>query len=282
MTMKIVPLSGSIGAEIQGVNLAKLEDGAFAGIRQALLDHSVICFRDQNLTPDEQLAFAEQWGEIHLHPYLNGLPERPEIMEIVKEAGERNRFGDHWHTDQIFTPNPAMATMLYAREVPPVGGDTLFASLTHAYEALSDGMKAMACRLRTVNQYDKQAPRSRRMAEKIPDQDKPADLATHPLVRVHPETGNRALYLNDMRTTRHFDGMTREESRPLIEYLLQHTTRPEFTCRLRWELGTLAIWDNRCLLHMALDDYPDHRRVMHRITVKGDPTIGVDQVEAAE
>ena len=280
--METKPLSGSIGAEIHGVNLAKLDNGVFSDIRLALLDHAVICFRDQTLTPDEQLAFAEQWGEIHLHPYLKGLPERPEIMEIVKEAGEQNRFGDHWHTDQIFTPNPAMATMLYAQEVPPVGGDTLFASLTHAYDALSDGMKAMACHLRSVNQYDKQAPRSRRMAEKIPDQDKPADMAIHPLVRVHPETGKRALYLNDMRTTRHIDGMTREESRPLIEYLLQHTTKPEFTCRLRWEPGTLAIWDNRCLLHMALDDYPNYRRVMHRITIKGEPTIGVDQAAATE
>jgi taurine dioxygenase len=143
-------------------------------------------------------------------------------------------------------------------------------------------MKAMACHLRTVNQYDKQAPRSRRMAEKIPDQNKPADLAIHPLVRVHPETGKRALYLNDMRTTRHIDGMSREESQPLIEYLLRHATRPEFTCRLRWESGTLAIWDNRCLLHMALDDYPNHRRVMHRITIKGEPTIGVDQAAAKE
>jgi taurine dioxygenase len=280
--METKPLSGSIGAEIHGVNLAKLDNGVFSDIRQALLDHAVICFRDQTLTPDEQLAFAEQWGEIHLHPYLKGLPERPEIMEIVKEAGEQNRFGDHWHTDQIFTLSPAMATMLYAQEVPPVGGDTLFASLTHAYDALSDGMKAMACHLRTVNQYDKQAPRSRRMAEKIPDQNKPADLAIHPLVRVHPETGKRALYLNDMRTTRHIDGMSREESQPLIEYLLRHATRPEFTCRLRWEPGTLAIWDNRCLLHMALDDYPNHRRVMHRITIKGEPTIGVDQAAAKE
>lgn len=281
MAIETLPLSGSIGAEIKGVDLARLDDAGFSDIHRALLEHSVICFREQNLTPAQQLAFAKRWGDIHLHPYLDGLPDCPEIIEIVKEAGERNRFGDHWHTDQIFTPTPAMATMLYAKEVPPVGGDTMFASLHHAYDALSDGMKALACRLRTYNLYDKQAPRSRRMSAKIPDQDKPTEPAVHPLVRVHPETGRRGLYINEMQTTRRLDGMTVEESRPLIEYLVRHATRPEFTCRIRWDVGTLAIWDNRCLMHMALDDYPDYRRVMHRITIKGDATIGVDQNDIA-
>ena len=283
MAIEISSLSGSIGAEVTGIDLSKIGEAGFAEIRQALLDHGVICIRDQDLTPDQQVAFAERWGEIHLHPYLKGLPDRPEIMEIVKEAGERNRFGDHWHTDQIFTPTPAMATMLYAKEVPLAGGDTQFASLTLAYEALSEGMKAMVGRLSTVNQYDKHATRSRRMSEKIPDQDVPAEVATHPLVRVHPETGKPALYLNAMQTTRHFAGMTPEESRPLIAYLLDHATRPEFTCRVRWRPGTLGMWDNRCLLHMALDDYPDHRRVMHRITIKGGPVVGLETTsEAAE
>jgi len=281
MAAEAVPLSGSIGAEIKGVDLAQLDDVGFADIHRALLDHGVIFFRDQNLTPAQQLAFAVRWGDIHQHPYLDGLPDCPEIIEIVKEAGERNRFGDHWHTDQIFTPAPAMATMLYAKEVPPVGGDTMFASLSHAYDALSDGMKDLACRLRTYNLYDKQAPRSRRMSAKIPDQDKPAEPAIHPLVRVHPETGRRGLYITEMQTTRRLDGMTVEESRPLIEYLLRHATRPEFTCCIRWDVGTLAIWDNRCLMHLALDDYPDYRRVMHRITIKGDATIGVDQNDIA-
>ena len=281
MALEAVPLSGAIGAEIKGVDLATLDDATFEDVHRALLDHGVICFRGQTLTPDRQLAFAARWGEIHLHPYLDGLPDRSEIIEIVKEAGERNRFGDHWHTDQIFTPAPAMATMLYAKEVPPVGGDTLFASLSHAYDSLSDGMKALACRLRTYNLYDKQATRSRLMSAKIPDQEKPADPAIHPLVRLHPETGRRGLYLTETQTTRRFDGMTEEESRPLIEYFLRQTTRPEFTCRIKWEVGTLAIWDNRCLMHLALDDYPDYRRVMHRITIKGEPTVGVDGADIA-
>lgn len=279
MTLDAIPLSGSIGAEIKGVDLAVLDDAGFDGIRQALLDHCVICFRDQDISPEQQIAFARRWGGIHDHPYLNALPDHPEIIEIVKEAGERNRFGDHWHTDQIFTPNPAMATMLYAKEVPPVGGDTLFASLYHAYDALSDGMKEMAGRLCTYNVYNKQAPRSRRMSAKIPDPEKPADPAIHPLVCVHPETGRRVLYFNDPRTTLRFDKMTTEESLPLINHLLRHATRPEFTCRVRWEVGTLVIWDNRCLLHQALDDYPDYRRVMHRITIEGQPTIAAAAAE---
>lgn len=275
MGIEILPLSGTIGAEIKGIDLTNLEAEDLDTLRRSLLNHAVICIRDQDLSPSQQINFAAQWGEIHLHPYLKGLSDHPEIMEIVKEAGEHNRFGDHWHTDQIFTPTPAMATMLYAKEVPPAGGDTLFASLTHAYATLSDGMKTMVDQLSTVNQYDKKATRSRRMTEKISEQDTAAETAIHPLVRVHPETGKPALYLTAMQTTRHFAGLTPEESRPLIEYLLTHATRPEFTCRLRWRPGTLGIWDNRCLLHMALDDYPNHRRVMHRITLKGGPVVGI-------
>lgn len=168
-----------------------------------------------------------------------------------------------------------MATMLYAREVPPAGGDTLFASLYHAHDALSDGMRAMLGGLRTYSIYNKERPRSRRMANKVTEREKPAEPAIHPLIRVHPETGRRALYISDTQTTRCLHGMREAESRPLLDYLLAHATRPEFTCRVSWDVGSLAIWDNRCLLHMALDDYPNHRRVMHRITIKGEATIGV-------
>ena len=214
-----------------------------------------------------------RWNEPHLHPYLNGLPEHPEIIEIIKEPSDPNNFGDHWHTDQIFTPAPAMATMLYAKEVPEIGGDTLFACMEHAYDALSTGMKKMVGQLSTFNQYDKQAPRSGKMRAKIPAFDKPTTPAIHPLVRQHPETQRPSLYLTDMETTLHFEDMTPEESRPLIKYLLRHATQPEFTCRLDWQVGTLGIWDNRKVLHMALNDYPGKRRVMHRITMKGNPPI---------
>lgn len=274
--MKTRMLSGSIGAEITDVDLANLDGSAFADIHQAFLDHGVIVVRDQDLRPDQMLEFAALWGAVHLHPYLSGLPDQPEIIEIVKEVGERNRFGAHWHTDQIFTPTPAKATMLYAREVPPRGGDTIFASLGHAYAALSPGMRDMLAPLWTYSIYNKQRPRSRRMAAKIKGVETPAEPAIHPLIRQHPETGQPVLYLSDRQTTRHIDGMTEAESQPLLDYLLAHSTRPEFTCRIRWAVGTLALWDNRQLLHMALDDYPDHRRVMHRITIKGEPTVGIN------
>ena len=237
MPFEAVPLSGSLGAEIRGVDVASLDDAGFAAVHAALLDHGVIYFRDQELDPDAYLAFAKRWGEVHLHPYLKGLDDRPEIIEIVREADDPTGFADHWHTDQSFTQRPAMATMLYAKEVPAAGGDTLFANLHAPYDALSDGMKALAAGLRTHNLYNKQAPRSAKMAQRVTDKDKPAEPAFHPLVRVHPETGRPALYLNDSRSTRRFEGMTEEESLPLLDWLMSHATRPEFTCRLRWEAG---------------------------------------------
>ena len=280
MALRTVPLSGALGAEIAGVDPAALDDAGFAEVRAALLEHGVVFFRGLDIGPDDYLAFARRWGEVHLHPYLKGLDGRPEIIEILREPRDPVGFADHWHTDQIFTPAPAMATLLYARETPAAGGDTMFASLTRAWDALSDGMKAMAARLRTVNVYDKRAPRSANMAARVPDKDRPAEPAIHPLARVHPETGRVALYISDARATRRFEDMTEEESRPLLDWLMRHATRPEFTCRLRWEPGTLAVWDNRATMHMAVNDYFGQRRLMHRITIRGGPAIGLGDAAA--
>jgi len=274
MSLEIEQIAGALGAEIKGINISNISNEEFELINTALLNHGVVFFRGQSLTPFEQLRFAKLWNEPHLHPYLNGLPDYPEIIEIVKEPDDRNNFGDHWHTDQIFTPTPAMATMLYAKEVPPIGGDTMFACMNQAYDSLSDGMKQMARDMVTSNRYDKSAARSNKMSKKITNKDEPATTSLHPLVTVHPDTGLPALYITDPQTTTHFKDMTREESLPIINFFLHHATRPEFTCRLNWEAGTLAIWDNRRVLHMALNDYPGQRRVMHRITIKGTPPIG--------
>lgn len=283
MPVQTLPLTGSLGAEVKGVDIAQIDDATFRDVHQALLAHGVIYFRNQTLTPDQQLAFARRWGDVHLHPYLRGLPDRPEIIEIIKEPEDRANFGDSWHTDQIFTPEPAMGTMLYARVMPAAGGDTLFTNLYKAYETLSPGMQALASRLHTWNIYDRGKPRASKMSAKV-EQEKAPVPAIHPLVRLHPETGRPVLYVNDIGTQRRFDGLTEEESRPLLEYFMKHATRPEFTCRLRWEVGTLAIWDNRCLMHMALNDYHGHRRVMHRITIKGGRTVGIAEAprQAAE
>jgi taurine dioxygenase len=279
MAIEIHPLAGTIGAEIHGVDVATIDDATFDAVNQALLDHGVIVIRDQDITPAEQIAFAKRWNGLHTHPYLAGLPEHPELIEIVKEPDEEGGFGAHWHTDQIFTPAPAMATMLYAKVVPAFGGDTLFASMPTAYEALSDGMKAMLRDVRTLSQYNKTAKRSGKMSGKVTDVDKPSEPAIHPIVRVHPETGRPGLYINEMENLRHLDGMTAEESTPIINYLIRHATRPEFTCRVRWEVGSLGIWDNRQVMHMALNDYPGQRRVMHRLTINGDVPFGLGEAE---
>jgi taurine dioxygenase len=279
MAIEIVPLAGTVGAEIHGVDVANLDDATFTVVNQALLDHGVIVLRNQDITPAQQIAFAKRWNGLHTHPYLKGLAEHPELIEIVKEPDEEGGFGAHWHTDQIFTPAPAMATMLYAKVVPAYGGDTLFASMPTAYEALSDGMKAMLREVRTLSQYNKTAKRSGKMSGKVTDLDKPSEPAVHPIIRVHPETGKPGLYINEMENLRHLDGMTVEESTPIINYLIRHATRPEFTCRVRWEVGSLGVWDNRQVMHMALNDYPGQRRVMHRLTINGDVPFGLGEAE---
>ena len=272
MTLEAIPLSGAMGAEIRGANLRDIDDETFADIHKILLDHGMIFFRDQDITPTQQLIFAKRWGEPHFHPYMPGLPDHSEIIEIVKNPEDTHTFGGQWHTDQMFTPTPAMGTMLYAKEVPEAGGDTLFGNLYLAYEALSDGMKAAIANLRTFNLYDKKKGRSSVMKGKLKEPEKPAEPAIHPLVRPHGETDKPALYICYDRITRHIVDWTPEESRPLLDYLRAHATRPEFTCRLRWEPGTLAFWDNRCVQHMALNDYHGSRRVMHRITIRGERT----------
>ncbi len=267
----VKPIAGALGAEVYGVDLSDpLDDVTFERIHQALLDHCVIVFRDQDITPDEQLAFAKRWGDIHLHPHIKGLPDRPEIFEIVKDKNDVHTLGGEWHTDQMFTETPVRATMLYAKEVPPQGGDTLFANAYLAYETLSDGMKDMLSDLRTLNTYNMQ--KSRAAAMQVNDVYEEPIQAEHPLIRTHSETGRKAVYISYQGITRTIVGMTEEESAPILGYLRKHMTRPEFTCRLGWKEGSLALWDNRCVQHLAINDYHGHRRVMHRITIEGEAT----------
>lgn len=270
-SLDVQPISGAMGAEIHGVDLSEpLDDVTFGRIHQAMLDHCAIFFRDQDITPDQQLAFARRWGDIHFHPHIPGLKDTPEVFEIVKDKDDVHTLGGDWHTDQMFTPTPVRVTMLYAKEVPPQGGDTLFSNAYLAYESLSDGMKEMIAGLRTVNTYNKK--KGRAAAMKVTDVETEAEEATHPLVRTHPETGRKALYISYAGITRRIDGMTEAESAPLLDYLREHATRPEFTCRFRWQEGSLGLWDNRCVRHLAINDYHGHRRVMHRITVQGEAT----------
>ena len=269
-SFELDPLTGAMGAEIRGIDLSRdLDAETFGAVHQALLEYGVIFFRDQDITPAQQTALARRWGEIHLHPHMPCLPDHPGVIEIVKKEDDTTVFGENWHTDQMFTATPARITMLYAKEVPPAGGDTLFANLHAAYDALSEGMKAFIAKLRTLSAYDTQKTRPAAMTPTALDS---AVIAEHPLVRTHPETGRKALYLCHPGITRWIAGMTEEESRPILGYLLAHATRPEFTCRFRWQVGSMAVWDNRRALHYPVNDYLGYRRVMHRITIRGEAT----------
>ena len=273
------PVSGNLGAIIKGVDLATLNDETFAEIHQAWLEYSVIFFREQKLSPLQQIDFAKRFGEIHFHPYMRGLDDHPEILEIIKEPGDDYTFGAVWHTDQMFNPEPAKATMLYAHEVPKSGGDTQFSNQYLAYETLSDPMKAVLENLKTFNVGDGfrrgvgKVNRKDRYASNPTMQAKirePGNLPTesvHPLVRTHPETGRKSIYIGSH--TQNLYGFNESEADTLIDFLRDHSTRPEFTCRFRWEVGSLALWDNRCVQHQALADYNERRR-MHRITIAGD------------
>lgn len=270
-------IAGAMGAEISGVDLSQdLPDAVIDEIRAALLDNLVVFFRDQNLTPHQQLAFARRWGEIHLHPFMVGMPDCPEVLEIRKTPADKRNFGGNWHTDQMFAPAPAMGTMLYAVQVPSVGGDTLFSNQYLAYDALSDGMKKMLSGLRGVCVGDKKnggiprvAYNAATIAMKTVEPPKGVQTTSvHPLVRTHPETGRKSLYVGNH--VHWLEGMTEEESAPIIKFLRDHSARPEFTCRFRWQNGSLAFWDNRCTQHIAINDYPAETRIMHRVTVRGD------------
>jgi taurine dioxygenase len=258
------PIAGAIGGEV--------DDGTIADIRRAWLEHCVIFFRDQNLPPARFLAFARRFGKVIEYPFIKGLEEFPEIIPVIKLEHEKTNFGGIWHSDTAYLDAPPMGTMLVAREVPPYGGDTMFANTCLAYETLSDGMKKMLDGLVGVNtsaKADASRTREDRVKSMVRPHAKQEYVGEHPVVRTHPETGRKALYVNVGHTLR-FRDMTVAESQPILDFLFQHQIKPEFTCRFNWRPGSIAFWDNRCALHNPVNDYHGYRRVMHRITLKGD------------
>jgi len=268
--LKLRRIAGALGAEIEAVDLAaRLSPDAVAEIRRAFLEHQVIFFRDQPLAPAQFMAFARHMGRPIEYPFVKGIEGFAEVIEVRKLEHERQNFGGIWHSDTAYLAEPPMGSMLLAREVPPYGGDTEFASQYAAYEALSEGMRRLLDDLKAVNASSKaDATRTRedltRQKEIVAEY-----VAEHPVVRTHPETGRKALYVNVGHTVR-FSGMSEEESAPLLAFLFRHQVRPEFTCRFQWRAGSLAFWDNRCTQHNPVNDYHGHRRVMHRITLAGD------------
>jgi len=271
--MKIHRIAGALGAELRDVDLAQdPSPGLAQEIRAALLEHQVIFFRDQALTSAQFMRFAEAMGEPIEYPFVKGLDGFPCVIEVKKLEHERANFGGIWHSDTTYLEQPPMGSMLLAHEVPPYGGDTLFASQYLAWEALSDTMKKLLDGLVGISSSAKaDVSRTREDRKKTDGRESaPAELrAEHPLVRTHPETGRKALYVNVAHTAG-IRGMTEAESKALLEFLFAHQIKPEFTCRFSWQPGSLAFWDNRCVQHNPVNDYHGHRRVMHRITLAGD------------
>lgn len=269
----VSPIAGALGAEIGGVDLNRpLSPDNIGTIRQALLDHLVIFFRDQELTSENFLTFARAFGTPVEYPLIKGIEGYPTITEIVKHENERVNFGGIWHADTTYLDTPPMGTLLYALEVPPFGGDTLFANQYLAYETLSAPLRTFLDGLTAVNSSAKaDVSKTREDMIRNAGDDAPADeyLSEHPVVRTHPETGRRGLFVNVAHTS-HFVGMTESESAPILAFLFEHQVRPEFTCRFCWRPGSLAFWDNRTTQHNPINDYHGFRRVMRRITLAGD------------
>lgn len=282
MTINVRRLAHALGAEITGVDLRQpLDKAAEAEVRRAWLENLVIVFPGQELAPAQQIAFGRLFGELDDHksvPFYRH-PEHPEIYLITNrqiggKPSETRDTGRAWHSDHSFTTRPTMATMLYCREIPPVGGTTMFANMYMAYDTLSDGLKSVLDKLEAVHSFAYYAARGLkgRDPQQIAHMNRINPPVAQPVVRVHPETGRKALYVSEMMTSR-FAGMTREESAGLLQYLFRHSVQPEFTYRHHWKVDDLLMWDNRCTLHLAPADYThDQPRHMHRITVLGPPS----------
>jgi taurine dioxygenase len=274
MAITIEPASGTVGAEVRGVDLSTaLDEGTLGEIRRAFLDHHVLFFRDQDLSPEAQMRFGRCFGELDTHPFVEGTDEYPEVIEVVTEPDDVFNFGGGWHTDVTFLEEPDLGSILYAIDVPPFGGDTLFANQHAAYDALSDTMKGLLDGLMAKHspgpQYAEGGFSTLSKAMKTKSAANADRVVLHPVVRTHPETGKKALYVNPAFTIG-IEGMRFDESAALLQFLYNHAVREPFTCRFRWSPGSVAMWDNRSVQHYALWDYRGHRRHMRRVTVKGD------------
>jgi len=269
-SIQVRPSSGAAGAEIAGLDLSEpLTPQARDLVRRTLADRGVVFFRGQSLTPEQHIGLARQFGDINVNRFFAHPDGYPEIALVVKEPDQKKNIGGGWHTDHSYDQSPALGSILYAREVPPAGGDTLFANMYAAYDALSEGLKQTLAGLRAVHssrhvfgvvREDFQG-RFRNAESAVQD-------AVHPVVITHPDSGRKALYVNPGFTLR-FEAWTDDESKPLLAFLYAHAAKPEFGCRFVWQTGSVALWDNRSTWHYAVNDYQGERRLMHRITIEG-------------
>ena len=272
--VEVQRLAGALGAELPGIDLTRLDDPTVGVLRSALFDYGVIFMRNQHFSAEQQKALARVFGSIFVHPNFKGGGDDPEIVMVRRNPGDAAIVGEEWHSDTAMMAEPPLGAVLYGIEIPPYGGDTLFASQYAAFEALSPAMQRLLSTLKAVNSDRNVAgPRAALNAKRSTKVREDADWVEtsnlHPVVRTHPETGRKALFVSRPYTLA-FEGMSDEESRPLLEFLFQHAVRPEFTCRFRWTAGAVAIWDNRCTLHLAVNDTGPFPRLMRRVQIAGD------------
>jgi taurine dioxygenase len=269
------PISGSLGTEIHGVNLAEeLDDETFAEIKRALLENLVIFFRNQDITPDQQIEFGKRFGDLHIHPFIPNLPGYDQIIRLWAESGEQDmlRLANSWHPDLSYTNDPPLAAILRGVQIPSRGGDTMWVNLYKAYDTLSDRMKEIISDMAAVHDVTKTYRRQELQKKGGPEQYwktfQKSPPVEQPLVKVHPETGKKLLYISQLTTT-HIVGLTPHESDALLNMLFEHLDWKELQCRFYWEKDSIAMWDNRCTVHYAVRDYTEPRE-MHRVTVLGD------------
>lgn len=283
--LEIRRLAGALGAEVFGVDLSQpLDEATVAAIRRAWLEHLVLFFPGQKLDDAALERFTAAFGSFGVEPFVDAIATAtPHVLAVIKEADERRKanFGGAWHSDWSFQEAPPAATFLYALELPPYGGDTMWTNQYLAYETLSPGLRAMLDGLQAMHSARRPygtkgtyADKTQARSMKIHTGAEAEGEIAHPVVRVHAETGRRALYVNQVYTIR-FNDMTEAESAPLLTYLHQHSIRPDFTCRYRWSVGTLAMWDNRCTQHFAINDYDGFRRELHRTTLAGERPLSI-------
>ncbi len=272
-TVQVTPLNPTIGAEIRGVDLSRdISNQQFDEIHRAFADHSVVFFKEQQpIPPEKQIALGRRFGELHAHPEAPTHPDYPEIFVIHTHKDSKIANGNTWHTDVSCDETPPLGTMLQLHQLPSNGGDTLFASMYAAYDTLSDQMKALLAPLQAVHESE-HIYRGRYSDRGVDDKDKVFPSAVHPVVRTHPVTGKKALYVNSAFTTR-IKGLTKDESAAILAFLYKHMAQERFQVRYKWEVNDMAFWDNRCAQHHAMWDYWPEERKGHRFTIKGERPV---------
>lgn len=284
MGIEIVPVNGFIGAEIRGADLARLDDAGFQILHDALVKYGVIVLREQRITLEDQMAFGARFGDLIVHPFSFNREDKPEVIVLDYSADHPASRTDIWHADETYRANPPMATMLRARVLPDRGGDTCFASMTAAYRGLSERMKRHIHGLEALHDFKPfrslfgDSPRERRRLRELEDA---YPNPWHPVVRVHPVSGRRAIYVNPQFTLRIRD-LRDDEGRALLDFLYAQANVPEYQLRLKWQVDTVVLWDNRSVQHYAPHDYYPQRRTMERVTVAGDRPVGVTGEYAPE